>query len=207
MKHALTRQAVINVYRRYAPVYDLLFGGVLGPGRTRMARMAGQASPSRILEIGIGTGLSLSHYPADSRVVGIDLSPEMLQRARLLAAHMPARDITLVEMDAEELAFADHSFDCVTIPYVLSVTPNPDRLVREAMRVCTPGGRIYVVNHFSGSRGWWLLERMIQSFADRVGFRSYFDFDRHIVSHPWKVLSVERVNLLGLSRLVAIENA
>jgi phosphatidylethanolamine/phosphatidyl-N-methylethanolamine N-methyltransferase len=199
-------QAVVHTYRRYAPYYDRMFGNVLGHGRMRMAQIVAHYSPDVILEIGVGTGLTLPNYPASSRLIGIDLSPDMLKHARNVALQLPERQITLHQMDAERLAFADNSFDCVTIPYVMSVTPDPDQLVREARRVCKPEGHIVIVNHFSGGKIWWMFERLVQSVADRIGFRSAFDFNRHILSHDWRVTSVEPVNLFGLSRLVVVRN-
>ena len=203
----ISPQAVVRTYRFYAPVYDALFGAVLGPGRTRMAKAVSALAPANVLEVGVGTGLALPHYPAGTAVTGIDLSPDMLRRARVVADRLRGRRIDLHEMDAEQLTFEDDSFDCVTVPYVLSVTPDPDRLVAEIRRVCRPGGHILIVNHFSGSRFWWLLERLVRSVADRVGFRSDFDYERHILSHDWHVLSSTPVNLFGLSRLVVIRNA
>ena len=202
----ISPQDVIKTYRLYAPLYDLLFGAVLGPGRRRMTDTVATEVPERVLEIGVGTGLTLERYHPSSHVTGIDLSPEMLHHARKRAAELPGRSIELLEMDAEHLAFENASFDCVTIPYVLSVTPDPDRLVAEARRVCKPGGHIYIVNHFSGSRFWWFLERLVRSVADRIGFRSDFDYAHHILRHDWTVLSSQRVNLFGLSRLVTIRN-
>lgn len=197
---------VVNTYRFYAPLYDLLFGAVLGPGRKRMARAVHQLGARRILEVGIGTGLTLDQYPYDASLTGIDLSPDMLERAHRRARGLRGREIDLQVMNAESLAFADASFDCVTVPYVLSVTPNPDQLVSELRRVCAPGGHIVIVNHFSGSRFWWLLERLVRSVANRIGFRSDFDYSRHILSHDWQVESCKPVNLFGLSRLVVIRN-
>ena len=202
----ISPQDVIKTYRFYAPLYDLVFGAVLGPGRRRMTDAVAAHAPARVLEIGVGTGLTLQRYHPDSHVTGIDLSPEMLEHARRRATVLADRSIELLEMDAEHLAFEDASFDCVTIPYVLSVTPDPDRLVAEARRVCRPGGQIYIVIHFSGSRFWWLLERLVRSIADRIGFRSDFDYAHHILRHDWTVLSSRPVNLFGLSRLVAIRN-
>jgi phosphatidylethanolamine/phosphatidyl-N-methylethanolamine N-methyltransferase len=202
----ISAQDVIHTYRRYAPVYDALFGAVLGPGRKRMARRLASISPQNVLEVGVGTGLALRHYPAGSDIIGIDLSPHMLERAQAQASKLPHHRIELHAMDAENLAFADGSFDCVTVPYVLSVTPDPDRLVSELRRVCKVGGHIIIVNHFSGSRFWWLLERMVKSVADRIGFRSEFDFSRHVLAHDWQVEEVVPVNLFGLSRLVVIRN-
>ena len=197
---------VVLAYRRYAPLYDLLFGAVLGPGRRRMARAVAALDPDSVLEVGVGTGLVLPHYPSRARVVGIDLSPDMLAHARGVAQRHPGRDISLYRMDAESLDFNDHSFDCVTVPYVLSVTPDPDRLVAELRRVCRPQGHIVIVNHFSGSRVWWLLERLVKPLADRIGFHSDFDYARNVLSHDWHVESSTPVNLFGLSRLVVIRN-
>jgi phosphatidylethanolamine/phosphatidyl-N-methylethanolamine N-methyltransferase len=104
------------------------------------------------------------------------------------------------------MPFADHSFDCVTLPYVLSVTPRPARLVQEVRRVCRPGGTIALLNHFSGSRFWWMLERLVKPAADQVGFRSDFDYAEHVLSHDWQVLALHPVNLFGLSKLVLLRN-
>ncbi len=204
----ISTQDVIQTYRRYAPFYDALFGAILGPGRKRMATTVTALKPDSILEIGVGTGLALRHYPENTCIAGIDISPEMLSRAEIQAQKLPHHQITLYPpMDAEQLSFDDHSFDCVTLPYVLSVTPNPDQLISELRRVCKLGGHIVIVNHFSGSRFWWLLERMVKSIADRIGFRSEFDLERHILSHDWHVDSITPVNIFGLSRLVVIRNA
>ena len=202
-----TEQGVVLTYDRFAPLYDQVFGQVLGPGRKLMASATSALNPPSILEVGVGTGLTLAGYPSSSRLVGIDLSPDMLERARMRAAALPERDITLHAMNAERMDFPDASFDCVTVPYVLSVTPNPDRLVHEIRRVCKPDGSILVLNHFSGSRFWWLMERAVRSVADKVGFRADFAYERHILSHDWQVVSVTSVNLFGLSKLVVLRNS
>jgi phosphatidylethanolamine/phosphatidyl-N-methylethanolamine N-methyltransferase len=119
---------------------------------------------------------------------------------------MPGRDITLHAMDAERMDFPDSSFECVTVPYVLSVTPDPARLVNEIRRVCKPDGTILIVNHFSGSRFWWLMERAVSRVAEYVGFHSEFSYEEHILAHDWQVVSVQTVNLFGLSRLVVLKN-
>ena len=201
-----TARDVTHTYQRYAPFYDRLFGAVLEPGRRRLTQAVGALAPASILEVGVGTGLTLAHYPPTAKVTGIDLSDPMLELARCRARALPGRSITLRTMDAERMSFADHAFDCVTVPYVLSVTPDPRRLVSELRRVCKPGGRIFILNHFSGGRFWWLLERAARGLADKLGFRSEFSFDTHILGHDWQVESVAEVNLMALSRLVVIRN-
>jgi phosphatidylethanolamine/phosphatidyl-N-methylethanolamine N-methyltransferase len=197
---------VISTYRFYAPLYDRLFGAVLEPGRRVMLKQVQALAPKTVLEVGVGTGLTLARYPKASMLTGIDVSPAMLDIARERAAALPDRQICLAGMDGEDMKFPDGHFDCVTVPYVLSVTPDPDHLVSEIRRVCSKGGTILILNHFSGSRFWWLLERGVRSLAAKIGFRSDFDYDEQILRHDWKIISVERVNLFGLSKLVTIEN-
>lgn len=200
---------VVDTYRRYAPIYDRLFGAVLEPGRRALAKAASsQCEGSRLslLEIGVGTGLTLPLYSPSLQITAVDVSAPMLAKARERASQLPARDISLSLMDGERLDFPDGAFDCVALPYVLSVTPDPDRLVAEVRRVCRKGGAILVLNHFTGSNFWWLLERIARPMANRIGFRSDFDFAQQILRHDWSVQAVQEVNLLGLSKLVTIRN-
>jgi phosphatidylethanolamine/phosphatidyl-N-methylethanolamine N-methyltransferase len=203
----ISQSHVIRAYRNYAPVYDVLYGYVLDRGRLAMTQAVAALNPGALLEVGVGTGLTLARYPAESKVVGIDLSEEMLEVARVRRRRLNGRDVHLEVMDAEAMSFDDASFDVVTIPYVLSVTPNPERLVAEARRVCRKGGTIFILNHFSGSRFWWPLERAVRPVADKIGFRSDFSFGDQILCYDWDVRSVKSVNLMGLSRLVEIGNA
>ena len=202
----MTPARLIHIYGRYAPLYDLMFGGVLEHGRRRMAKRVDELKPASLLEIGVGTGLTLFRYPKESAVVGVDLSADMLSRAQAKANRLTGRDISLLTMDAEQLSFPDNSFDCVTLPYVLSVTPNPLRLIQEIRRVCKTEGTILILNHFSGSRFWWFLERAVRPLADRVGFRSDFSLEQYVIAHDWKIESVQSVNPFGLSKLIVVRN-
>ncbi len=198
---------VVKTYRRYAPIYDRLFGSVLEPGRRALADAICQANPRSILEVGVGTGLMLSRYPADSSIVGVDVSDEMLAiAAKRLKGMEGCKKIRLEKMDAEKMNFPDAHFDCVAVPYVLSVTPDPFNLITEIRRVCRKGGTIFILNHFSGSSFWWFLEQAVRSIADKIGFRSDFRFDEQILQYDWEVLSVSDVNFFGLSKLVEIRN-
>lgn len=202
----ISSASVRRAYRIYAPLYDRLFGAVLEPGRRAMAAAVRVLGHGSVLEVGVGTGLTLAHYSAQASVTGIDLSAEMLAIARQRAERLAGRSFDLRQMDAEAMEFADGSFECVTLPYVLSVTPDPERLVAEVRRVCRKGGTILVLNHFSGSRSWWLLERALRSVADRIGFRSDFSLAEQVLRHDWEVRSVRKVNLAGLSTLIEIRN-
>lgn len=197
---------VIKTYRFYAPLYDWMFGAVLAPGRKALAESVSRIRPAHILEVGVGTGLMLGQYPQETAIAGIDVSTEMLSIAKRRAARLPQYQIKLMEMDAEKLNFPDGSFDCVAVPYVLSVTPHPERMVAEIRRVCRKGGTIFILNHFSGSRFWYLLERAVSSLANKIGFRSDFSYADQILKYDWEVVSVKKVNLFGLSKLVEIRN-
>lgn len=203
----VSQQNVITTYRFYAPIYDFLFGRVLEDGRRKMCRLVADLRPRDLLEVGVGTGLTLGRYPPDTNITGVDLSQEMLDKADTRA--LPARTgrLELLAMDAEALDFPDDSFDCVVVPYVLSVTPDPKRLVAEVRRVCKPEGHILIVNHFSGSGFWLFFEWLSSRLAARIGFRSTFHYADHIEQHDWEVLSVQAANLLGLSKVVYIRNA
>jgi len=201
-----SRHGVIRTYRRYAPIYDLIFGVALRPGRRALTAAVRDVNAKSVLEVGVGTGLTLRDYPHDCRLIGIDLCDEMLSLARNRAHVLAPRQIQLEAMDAEAMSYPDGAFDCIAVPYVLSVTPNPGRLIAEIRRVCRKGGTILIVNHFSGSRCWRLLEGVMRALAEKVGFRSDFPFEQHILGYDWEVISVRKVNLFGLSRLVTIRN-
>jgi len=200
---SLKQEDVIRAYRRYAPVYDSLFGRILQEGRVEMAKLVADEPCARLLEVGVGTGLALAHYPEDSLICGIDLSPHMLRLAS--DAVRPGRSVMLALMDAECTAFPNGAFDCVTAPYVLSVTPNPTRMLLEMQRVCRPGGRILVLNHFRGAGVWSSLERVVADHASWFGFRS--TLSPEVFNLPGlRIESTTTVNLFGLSRLVVIRN-
>ena len=171
--------SVRHAYRRWAPVYDFTFGLVAEAGRKHAVRIINRRK-GRVLEVGVGTGLSLPCYGEHLTITGIDLSPEMLAKAqdkveRKRLGHV----VALHEMDAGALAFPDESFDTVVAMYVMTVVPEPDRVMRELERVCAPGGEVILVNHFSqdeGFRGWF--ERRLAPFAELIGWRPVFDLDR-----------------------------
>jgi phosphatidylethanolamine/phosphatidyl-N-methylethanolamine N-methyltransferase len=203
----ISKSAVLKAYRAYAPLYDFAFGRALDAGRAALANAVQMQAPRQLLEVGVGTGLALHRYPANMQICGLDLSPEMLARARQRVHERQLGDVSLICADAEQLPFADNSFDCITLPYVLSVTPDPQALLAEVRRVCRAGGHIYVLNHFSGAGPWRWAERLLAPVADRVGFRSTLPMDATLDSAEWTRLQVQDVNLLGLSKLVVLKNA
>src|SRR5882672_2359684 len=178
----IDEDAVKSAYRRWAPVYDHTFGRVAAEGRKHSVEIINQRK-GRVLEVGVGTGLSLPAYARHLEIVGIDLSPEMLEKARERVAEERLRHVSaLHEMDASELDFPDAAFDTVVAMYVMTVVPDPEKVMRELSRVCRPGGDVIIVNHFSaeeGMRGW--VERRMAPFADMLGWHPVFDVERVLV--------------------------
>jgi phosphatidylethanolamine/phosphatidyl-N-methylethanolamine N-methyltransferase len=169
--------AVKAAYRRYAGFYDALFGPVLQPGRRAVLEALKLRPGDRVLEVGVGTGLSLPLYPESVRVTGIDLSREMLDKARARVARRKLTQVdALLEMDAEAMSFADASFDKVVAMYVVSVVQRPARLLEELHRVCKPDGEIFLVNHVRSDNPLvGSIEKGLARFSDKLGFHPDFE--------------------------------
>lgn len=195
----IDEQDVITAYRRWAPVYDHTFGFVSTEGRRQAVKMI-NTRHGRVLEVGVGTGLSLPSYKRHLQVVGIDLSPEMLDKARERVSNRRLEHVHgLHEMDAGELTFDEATFDTVVAMYVMTVVPDPEKVMRELARVTKPGGEVILVNHFSqteGVRGW--VERRMAPFADRIGWRSVFDINRVLVCSDLHLIEKRALRPLGL---------
>ena len=195
----MNEDTVKTAYRRWAPVYDHTFGKVAAEGRKHAVEVLNQRK-GRILEVGVGTGLSLPDYGRHLEIVGIDLSPEMLDKARERVASEGLDHVTgLHEMDAGELGFPSASFDTVVAMYVMTVVPDPEKVMRELQRVCKVGGEVMLVNHFSqteGMRGW--LERRMAPFADKLGWRPVFDINRVMVCDNLELIETKALRPMGL---------
>jgi len=194
-KEPMHIEAVKAAYRRYANFYDALFGPVLQPGRKAVIEALGCKPGERVLEVGVGTGLSLPMYPASVRITGIDLSREMLERARARVARHALDNVEgLLEMDAEAMSFADASFDKVVAMYVVSVTDRPAQLLHELQRVCKPQGDIFIVNHVrSDNPVVGAVERSLARFANQLGFHPDFEL-RSLVNGSFRVGHVSSIN-------------
>src|SRR5262245_12533794 len=137
-----------RVYSVLARVYDGFFDWALGPGRRYAVKRLGVLPGDRVLEVGVGTGLSVPVYPKGAHVTGIDISEPMLERARTRVDALGREDVLLQKMDARAIAYPDEHFDKLLAPYVISVVADPEVVLREMVRVCRPGGTIIVVNKF-----------------------------------------------------------
>ena len=191
--------SVRDAYRRWAPIYDLTFGKIAEAGRKNAVQIINRRR-GRVLEVGVGTGLSLPCYGSHLTITGIDLSSEMLAKAEdKVDRHNLANVAGLHEMDAGALAFPDESFDTVVAMYVMTVVPVPQRVMRELERVCAAGGEVILVNHFSedeGVRGF--LERKLAPFADLIGWRPVFDIDQVLVCEDLRLAERRSLRPFGL---------
>lgn len=203
----IDEDAVKTAYRRWAPVYDLTFGRVATEARRHVIRELNKRPAGRLLEVGVGTGLALPGYGRHLEVVGIDLSPEMLAKARQRVSEQHLSNVTgLHEMDAAELDFPDMSFDTTVAMFVMTVVPDPEKVMHELARVTKPGGQVLLVNHFSqqeGLRGW--IERRMAPFAGIIGWRPVFDISRVLVSPELALVERRPMKPLGIFTLMRFE--
>lgn len=200
---AVENDFVERVYDKLASVYDLTFGPALNPGRLQAIQRMDIQSGERVLEVGVGTGISLSLYPKNCAVTGIDCTASMLEKARDRAALEEIHNVRLLQMDAADLKFADDSFDIVYAPYVISVVPDPVEVAREMRRVCRPGGRIIVLNHFlSPNAILSRIERVISPFTIHIGFKADLDLPAFLAQADLQPQSIEKVNFPKLWSLV-----
>src|SRR5579871_5097615 len=178
--HALDKETITKAYARWAPVYDLVFGAVFERGR-EAAIAAAERIGGRILEVGVGTGISLPDYSRANKICGVDISEPMLQKAMERVAKL---DLSHVEglwvMDAENLTFPDDSFDVVVAQYVVTTVPNPEATLDEFARVLKPGGEIILVSRVGAEAGLrHKVEHLFQPAARKLGWRTEFSFERY----------------------------
>ena len=176
----LDKQTVTKAYARWAPVYDLVFGAVFERGR-HAAIAAAERIGGRILEVGVGTGMSLPLYSKKCRLSGVDISEPMLRKAQERVAELGLTNVEgLWVMDAEHLSFPDNSFDVIVAQYVITTVPNPEATLDEFARVLKPGGEIILVSRVGAEAGLRRsLEHWFQPAARKLGWRSEFSFERY----------------------------
>ena len=198
--------AIEALYARIAPVYDVVYGLALEHGRRRAMDRLAPKPGERILEVGVGTGLSAVQYPAGCRVVAIDLSAQMIARARSRLVKRAVGHVVLCRMDAAQLGFADGSFHAVYAPYLINVVPDAAAVAREMLRVCRPGGRLVFLNHFDGARGQKpsrAIGRLVGRLASRLsGANWYLDLAGFLTDTGLIPVSIESVNVPPVSSVL-----
>jgi len=206
----LEKDTVIQAYGRWAPVYDLVFGPVFRAGR-RAAIEAAERIGGRMLEVGVGTGISLPGYSRRNRIFGVDISAAMLERARRRVAELQLHHVEGLEvMDAEELKFPDASFDVVIAQYVVTAVPHPEHALNEFARVVRPGGEIVITSRIgaeTGLRG--AVEKKLTPVTSKLGFRTEFAWDRYMrwAENTPSVRLIERQPLRPLGHFALIRFA
>jgi len=197
-------ETVKTAYRRYAGVYDAVFGPVLQAGRKAVLEALRLKPGDRVLEVGVGTGLALSMYPDSVKVTGIDVSREMLDKARARVARRGLTNVEgLHEMDAEKMDFPDASFDKVVAMYVMPVVRHPAAVLEEFHRVCKADGEIYIVNHVkSDNRIIRAFEMQLARFSNQI-FRPDFEL-REMVNGGGEIDEVARINVFW--RVMRVRN-
>ncbi len=201
-------EAVRAAYRRWAGIYDAVFGGVLLGARRRAVALVNQLPGRDVLEVGVGTGLALPTYARDRRITGIDLSAEMLALAAKRVAALGLPNVkALREMDAEATDFSDASFDIAVAMFVASVVPHPRKLMEEMRRVVRPGGHILFVTHFAAERGprWW-IERTMAPASRALGWRPDFAMDALMTPDEIARCTTTPLPPFGIFTLVRVAN-
>ena len=191
-------KSIIKSYKRVSSFYDYTFGQVFRPGQKKLVSMMNCSENDKVLEIGIGTGTSFKYYPSETSVTGIDISPDMLEKAKKNIKNLNLSKKNVLMMNGEQLTFEDDSFDKVVGMYVVSVTQNPELLIKEMKRVCKPNGDIYLVNHFSfdtDSKIMKLIEKGLMPVSKYLGWRPYFPFSEFNSYAKLNVQSISKVNL------------
>ena len=168
-----------KAYARWAPVYDLVFGALFDRGRQAAIAAAEQVG-GRILEVGVGTGISLPGYSSQNRIIGIDLSAAMLRKAQRRVADLSLTNVEKLEvMDAEHMSFPDASFDVVVANHVISTVPNPEAALDECARMLRPGGEMILLSRIGADAGLrYLVELLLQPVVRRLGWRLEFPWGR-----------------------------
>lgn len=199
-------ESVKTSYARWAPVYDKTFGQATKAGRKHAVDYINRRS-GKVLEVGVGTGLSLPHYNPALSVTGIDFSSEMLEKARKRVDESKLDHVKeLRQMDARDLDFPDNHFDTVTAMHIVSVVPEPERVMAEIARVCKPGGKVVITNHFARETGALaVIEKMISPFASSIGWHSDFRIEQILSEDCLSVVMQKRLPPLGMMTFLAFE--
>ena len=195
-------------YRLFAPLYDIVFGTSLQHGRQLAIAALDCRAGDRILEVCVGSGLSLPLYPEDVSVTGIDISHEMLAKARRRIKQRRLKQTeALLQMDAERMAFADASFDKAAVLFAIAGLPDPVLAMKEIERVCRPGATIVIANHFRSEHPVLrVCDGLLSPIYRLLRYRADLDMGAFVAAAQLEVIKAQPANLFGYSTVLVCRN-
>jgi phosphatidylethanolamine/phosphatidyl-N-methylethanolamine N-methyltransferase len=203
----MTVEYMEKVYNCYSGVYDFVFGKVFQSGRIMAPELLKLFPGAQLLEVGVGTGLSLPLLPENIEITGVDLSQQMLDKAEARVRKLGRENIRLRKMDATNLDLPDNAFDRVLAAYFISVVPDPVRCVEEMKRVCKPGGYILFLNHFrSTNRLIGRIDDLLSPLCYRIGFNMDLDLHKLMADAGLEIDVLERIDFRGQWKAVRCVN-
>jgi phosphatidylethanolamine/phosphatidyl-N-methylethanolamine N-methyltransferase len=201
-------ESLERVYTNYSSVYDKTFGKAFDQNRETAVRGLGISPDEKVLEVGVGTGMALPLYPSHCNITGIDLSEGMLKVAQERIDEHRLNHVTLQKMNAGQMDFEDNSFDVVMAAYLVTAVPDYRQVVSEMIRVCRPGGRIVMLNHFSnGNKFIAAVEKLISPMCQRIGFRTDLSLHHVLEGRTLEVSKKEQMGLFHFWCLVECVNS
>lgn len=194
----MNKAEVKNIYTKYSSVYDKVFSHFFFPRIRLGIDKSSIKKGDRVIEVGIGTGISLPLYPDGCNIVGIDVTRKMLEKAQQKKKRQNFDNVDLFEMDAENMTFNDDSFDHAVAAFVVTVVPNPEKMVAEMKRVTKKNGNIVILNHFcSRNPFFWKVEKVFSPLCEKWGWRSDISLDllsNHCNLHIDEVLKKNKLD-------------
>ena len=192
-----------RIYGFYSSFYDSVFGRLYAPGRKAAVKLMNIKPEEEILEVGVGTGIALPLYPREASVVGIDLSREMLEKARQRKRNFGLSHVELYQMDATRMDFPTGRFHKVIAAHTVAVVPEPLKLVLEMGRVCREGGEIYILNYTGNTEGWLSqMDKFFSPYRMALGLGQHLDIEAILQEAGLNIEHQERVNLFGSCSLI-----
>jgi phosphatidylethanolamine/phosphatidyl-N-methylethanolamine N-methyltransferase len=200
---------VKSIYGNYAGAYDWVCGWAFREGRKVAIDLMDPQPGMRVLEVGVGTGAALKHYPLTIRVSGIDISSSMLNEAKKRLKRENWTHVESLEvMNAESMHFENDRFDAVAAMHVATVVPDPARFMAEMRRVCKPGGKILIISYFEQKQTMTgrIASRVAPVLGKLLGFRANLSYEEFIDIVQIKNHRRSFVNLFRLWSIIEVIN-